>query len=264
MKQSIFFALYIVSFLFVSCVPQSDLTYLQQKEVETNQIVNEVSKKPYRVQTNDVLVITIKTLDQKLSEMFLASSNNNNNQRLQNEQAIYFDGYTVDDHGKIRIPVLGDVIVLGYTTDEVRIEIERRLLDEYFNKEANVFVNVKLGGLRYTINGEVNSPGTKLLFQEKANIMEAIANAGDITMVGDRKNVLLVRQMPHGTEMYKLDLTDAAVMKSPYYYIQPNDYILVNPLKQKSWGTGTTGIQSISTLISILSLVTTVIILTSR
>ncbi|WP_291115177.1 polysaccharide biosynthesis/export family protein [Flavobacterium sp. UBA6135] len=263
MNKSLFIAFLLPVLLSISCVPQSDLTYLQQKNTQTNQIVNEVSKKPYRVQSNDVLVITIKTLDQKLSEMFLASANTGG-QRLQSEQALYFEGYTVDDHGSIRVPVLGEVFVLGSTTDEVRIEIEKRLLDEYFKKEANVFVNVKLGGLRYTINGEVNSPGTKLLFQEKANILEAIANAGDITMVGDRKNVLLVRQMPHGTEMYSLDLTDASVMQSPYYYIQPNDYILVNPLKQKSWGTGTTGIQSISTLISILSLVTTVIILTSR
>jgi len=264
MNKSLFIAFLLPVLLLISCVPQSDLTYLQKKNTQTNQIVNEVSKKPYRMQSNDVLVITIKTLDQKLSEMFLASAGNNAGQRLFNEQAIYFDGYTVDDHGSIRIPVLGEVFVLGNTTDEVRLEIEKRLLDEYFKEEANVFVNVKLGGLRYTINGEVNSPGTKLLFQEKANILEAIANAGDITMVGDRKNVLLVRQMPHGTEMYSLDLTDASVMQSPYYYIQPNDYILVNPLKQKSWGTGTTGIQSISTLISILSLVTTVIILTSR
>src|SRR5690606_17930084 len=106
--------------------------------------------------------------------------------------------------------------------DEVRIKIENELLANYFNKEANVFVSVKLAGLRFTVNGEIGSPGTKTLFQEKVNVLEAIANAGDITVVGDRKNVTIIRQFSHGTEMHDIDLTDINVMQSPYYYLQPN------------------------------------------
>ncbi|MCC5654958.1 polysaccharide biosynthesis/export family protein, partial [Nostoc sp. XA013] len=220
-----------------------------------------VVAKPYRVQTNDILSIKIKALDAALVEMFNATDGNVNNL---NEQNLYFNGYSVDDHGNIRIPVLGEVKVVGLTLEEIRIKIEKQLLDEYFHKEANIFVNVKLTGLRYTVNGEIASPGTKVLFQEKVNVMEAIANSGDITMVGNRKEVTIIRQYPHGTEMHTLDLTDANVMKSPYYYIQPNDYIYVKPLKQKSWGTGTTGIQSLATVITLISLVTTAIVLINR
>jgi polysaccharide export outer membrane protein len=261
MNKSFFSIVLVVGIVMSSCVPQKDLQYLQKKEgLDATQSVNAIAHKPYRVQTNDVLVINIKTSDQKLSTMFAMSENP---QALQNEQSIYFDGFTVDDHGNIRIPVLGEINVMGYMLEEIRMEIEKRLLEEYFKQEVNLFVSVKLGGLRYTINGEVNEPGAKLLFQEKVTIMEAIANAKDVTMVGDRKNVLIVRQLPQGTEMHTVDLTDAAVLQSPYYYIQPNDYILVHPLKQKSWGTGATGIQSLTTIVTLLSLVTSIIILTT-
>lgn len=249
--------------LFISCVPQKDLVYLQQKGNSDNRTVALVENKPHRIQFNDILVIRIKTLDTRLSELFNLSDNNNGN-RMISEPALYLEGYVVNERGQIRIPVLGEVDVIGQTTDEIRQTIEKRLLEEYFNKEAEVFVSVKLAGLRYTINGEVVSPGTKIMYQEQVNILEAVANAGNITVVGDRKNVVIVRQTPTGTEMHALDLTDAEVVNSPYYYLKPNDYVLVNPLKQKSWGTGTTGLQTMTTIISVLSLVSTIIILTSR
>jgi polysaccharide export outer membrane protein len=143
----------------------------------------------------------------------------------------------------------------------VRISIEKQLLADYFKEDASIFVVVKLAGFRYTINGEVGSTGTKTLFQEKVNIMEAIANAGDITTTGNRKAVTIIRQTPNGTEMKDLDLTNINIMNSPYYFLQPNDYIYVKPLKQKTWGTGSTGIQSLTTLITLLSLFTTTYLL---
>lgn len=262
MKKSLPFLSIVIAIIFTSCVPNQDLIYLQNKNnSETTSSVNPVVAKPYRVQTNDIMSIKIKALDAALVEMFNATDGNVNNL---NEQNLYFNGYSVDDHGNIRIPVLGEVKVVGLTLEEIRIKIEKQLLDEYFHKEANIFVNVKLTGLRYTVNGEVASPGTKVLFQDRANVMEALANSGDITMVGNRKEVTIIRQYPHGTEMHTLDLTDASVINSPYYYIQPNDYIYVKPLKQKSWGTGTTGIQSLATVLTLISLVTTAIVLINR
>lgn len=248
---------------FTSCVPQQDLIYLQDKNNAGNaQAVNAVASKPYRLQTNDILRITIKAIDPKLVEIFNQTSLPP--QTGLADQDMYFNGFTVDDHGNIRIPILDEVAVLGLTLEEARQKIEKQLLDEYFKAEANVFVNLKLAGFRYTINGEVTTPGTKVLYQEKVNIMEAIANSGDITLTGDRKNVVVIRQQPHGTEMHNIDLTDAAAMHSPYYHLQPNDYIYVKPLKQKSWGTGTTGVQSLTTIISVLTLVTTTVLLLTR
>ena len=259
MRKVIFLLMLVVGITCISCIPNKELIYLQNKgQDSTGVAVNPVATKPYRVQTNDILSIRIKALDQQLVNMFSNSDLQNANPT---DQSLYFDGFTVDDHGNIRIPVLGEMNVLGYTLEEVRVKIETRLLDEYFKKEANIFVMVKLAGLRYTVNGEITSPGTKTLYQEKANIMEAIANSGDITMTGNRKEVVVVRQYPHGTEMHTIDLTDAKSMQSPYYFLQPNDYIYIKPLKQKSWGTGATGTQSVATIITALSLITTTFLL---
>lgn len=261
-KSLLFFSLFI-SVLFSSCIPTSDLIYLQKKDSsQPEATIAAVEFKPYRLQINDVLSITIKAIDPKLVSIFNPSSNDGATGK--SETGLYFDGFTVDDHGNIRFPVLGEINVIGYTLDEVRQRVEKQLLAEYFKKEASIFVTVKLAGFRYTINGEIGSPGTKSLFQEQVTIMQAIANAGDITITGNRKAVTIMRKTPTGVEMHDLDLTDINVMKSPYFYLQPNDYVYIKPLKQKTWGTGKTGIESLGTIITLLSLATTTFLLLKK
>lgn len=259
MNSKLMLLLLAVVLLVTSCVPVKDLIYLQNKEAsEASTTVTPVNLKPYRLKVNDVISISIKANDPKFVQIFTPS--NNLNELGKNEQSLYYEGFTVNDHGNIRMPILDEIKVVGATLDEVRLLIEKRLLEEYFNKEASIFVSVKLAGLRYTVNGEITAPGTKTLYQERLTIMEAIANAGDITMTGDRKNVVVLRQTPTGTEMHSIDLTDVKAMQSPYYYIQSNDYIYIKPLRQKSWGTGKTGIESLTTLVSIMAVITTTFI----
>ena len=259
MNKSILYILLGISLFFTSCIPTKDLIYLQNKSgTETGAPITEVMLKPYRLQVNDVLSITIKADDPKLVTIFNPT---NSGETAKGGSASYFDGFTVDDHGNIRVPVLGEINAIGFTTEELRMSIEKRLLDEYFKKEANIFVTVRLAGFKYTINGEVGSVGTKFLFQDHVNIMEAIANSGDITITGNRKSVTIIRQLPTGTEMHDIDLTDIKVMQSPYYNLQPNDYIYVKPMKQKTWGTGKTGIESIGGIMTLISLITTTILI---
>jgi polysaccharide export outer membrane protein len=262
MNKSVLFLHLLICVFFTSCIPTQDLIYLQKKEGALENSISAVVSKPYRLQVNDVLSIVIKANDPKLVAMFTVSEQSG--VIAKSESGLYFDGFTVDDHGNIRIPILGEVNVIGFTLDEVRVKIEKQLLTDYFNAAANVFVTVKLAGFRYTVNGEVGSTGTKILFQDHVNIMEAIANAGDITITGNRKSVTIIRQSVTGTEMHDIDLTDRNVLKSPYFYLQPNDYIYVKPLKQKTWGTGKTGIESVGTIITLLSLATTVYLLLKK
>ena len=132
MKKIIFIA--IIASLFVSCIPNKDLIYLQNKDNKTNSIeVAQEASKPYRVQTNDIISISIKSLDQKLVEMFNPSQSGS--QEI-SQQGLYFTGFTVNDHGNIRVPVLGEINVLGYTLDEIRLKVEKQLLDDYFKIEA--------------------------------------------------------------------------------------------------------------------------------
>jgi polysaccharide export outer membrane protein len=259
MNQPKIYLLFIFSLLLTSCIPNKDLIYLQDKNNSENQVVEQVNQKPYRLQTNDILIVTIKAIDPKLVEIF--NSNLNQNGAAGNDSNNYFNGYSIDDHGNIKMPILGELNVLGFTVEDVRLKIEKMLSEQYFKTEAGIFVTVKLAGFRYTINGEVGSTGTKTLYQDKVNIMEAIANAGDIAVTGNRKDVIVVRRFPQGSETFRIDLTDSNATSSPCFYLQPNDYIYVKPLKQKSWGTGKTGIESLSTVITLLSLATTTYLL---
>ena len=254
------FLLIFIGVFFTSCVPIGDLIYLQKKgNAADNKEATFIETKPYQLQVNDIISISIKAIDPKLVSIFNPTPTGA--ALSQSEQGLYFDGYTVDSHGNIRVPILGEVNVLGLTLDEARLKLEKELLTQYFNKEADIFVNVKLAGFRYTVTGEVGSPGTKTLFKEKVNVLDAVANSGEITLVGDRKHVLIVRQLPQGTEMHEVDLTDIDVIKSPYFYLKPNDYIYVKPLKQKTWGTGKTGVETFGTIMLTFSFLTTIILL---
>ena len=247
----------------MSCIPNKKLVYLQNMETatDTTQVITE-AQKPYRVQINDMLNIRVKALDQDNVQIFNPVGKANLN--ADSEERAYFDGFTVDLHGNIRVPVLGEINVLGYTLEEIEDLLEKTLLEEEFKETANIFVTVKLTGLRYTVNGEVGSTGTQTLYQPRVNIFEALANAGDVEMTGNREDVLIIRQYPQGQQIHHVNLLDAKVMQSAYYYIQPNDIIYVKPLKQKSWGTGATTMQTIGTIVTALSLVTTTLLLMDR
>lgn len=248
----------LISF-FASCVPNKDLVYLQGKPA-VKKDVYKLNNQPYRLQVDDVLSIDIKAKDEKSVALFKKSETNNQGSSGRGVEVNLLTGYSIDRHGNIRLPYIGEINVLGYTTKEVRIKLEKALLQFLKNKE-DIFVTVSLSGIKFTIFGEVNEPGTKVINQNSVNIIEAIANSGDFTITGNRKKVELWRTTAGGRKKYTIDLTKATAFDSEIYYIQPNDMIYVQPLKQKSWGTGTTGLQSLTTIISVFTLVTSTILL---
>lgn len=254
MKHS--FWLYIILFclFFSSCITNKDVVYLQDKgTVSDDSLQVRALSKPYRVQVNDILYINVKALDKELVSIFNPISEGESNQ-TQGGGGLYFTGFTVDMHGDIKFPILGKLQVLGYTTQEIENIVKEELLKQYFKETAQIFVTVKMAGLRYTTVGEISS-GVHTLYQDRVNIIDAIANAGDIETTGDRTDVMVIRQYPHGQKIHHIDLTDKAAMKSPYYYIQPNDIIMVKPLKRKALGAGETASQTLTTVASIFSVV---------
>ena len=256
------FVLFFVSFilLFASCIPNKDLVYFQGDPVSKN-TVHKILNEPYKLQVNDILDIRLKANDEKLVAMFSQSIQQNAQSGGQlNEANLYFNSYSIDRHGNIRIPYVGELNVLGYTEKEVREKIEDEL-GKFFKDTSDIFVTVKLAGIRFTVLGEVANPGTMILFQNQVNIVEAVASAGDINITGNRKNVTIIRRNINDINKLKLDLTDMSSFDSESFYLQSNDILYIAPLKQKSWGTGTTGSQTFSTIISVLSLVTTTVLL---
>ena len=234
MKKHILLLL-LSSFLF-SCVPGKDLVYLQGEPVAFNEI-QRINNVPYKLQVDDIIYIDIKSTNKDLVSVFKKqeSSVGAVNQ-TSNNGAGYFSDYSVDSYGNIRIPTLGNINVLGYTTVEVRKKIESEL-KKFIKEEENLFVTVKLSGIRFTVIGEVGSPGTKTIFQNRVSIIEAIANSGDITTVGNRKAVEIIRSTGFGKKKYIIDLTKIEAFNSEVFYIKSNDYINVIPLKQKACGT---------------------------
>ncbi len=244
----------VFSILCSSCITNKDVVYLQDKGTIVNDslLVKELSK-PYRVQINDILSVNVKAIDEEVKKLVSLFNPVESQKETQGQQDLYFSGFTVDLHGNIEFPILGDVNVLGYTIDEIEEKVKTEILTKYLKETTQIFVTVKLAGLRYTVTGEVGGTGVFTLFQDRVNVIEALANAGDIKNTGDRTDVLIIRQYPQGQKIHHIDLTDVVALQSPFYYIQPNDMILVKPLKRKAIGAGETATQTLTTIASIFS-----------
>ncbi len=254
--KKLILSLFLLS-LFSSCVSNKQLTYFQGEPV-TNEEIRKLNNLPYRLQVNDILYINIKAENKDIVSMFTTSQNNASTSNSGGN--LYLNGYSVDRHGNIRMPYIGEVNVLGYTTDETRKKIEEEL-STYFKNLEKIFVTVKLQGIQFVITGEIGSPGTINLQQNQVSIIDAVANAGDVNLVGNRQNVTVIRNSLDGVKKYTMDLTKIEVFESENFYIQPNDIIYVPPLKQKSWGTGTSGLQTFTTFVTLFSFITSSILL---
>lgn len=249
-----FFLYVAVLSLLSSCISTKQVTSFQGEPVSKSEIYK-LNNNPYRLQVNDILYIDIKAENQELVTLFKTGASGGSG-----AGGLYFTGYTIDSHGNIRIPYIGEVNVLGYTEKETREKIEGEL-GKFLKNPETVFVTVKLGGINFIVTGEVGSPGTKNLAQNQVSIIDAIANSGEISTYGDRENVLIIRKTMDGVKKYKINMNEISVFESENFYIQPNDIIYVAPLKQKSWGIGTTGLQAFTTVVSVLSFLVTSVLL---
>lgn len=249
-----FFLYVAVLSLLSSCISTKQVTSFQGEPVSKSEI-HKLNSEPYRLQVNDILYIDIKAENQELVTLFKNSASGGSG-----AGGLYFTGYTIDSHGNIRIPYIGEVNVLGYTEKEAREKLEVEL-GKFLKNPESIFVTVKLGGINFIVTGEVGSPGTKNLAQNQVSIIDAIANSGEISTYGDRENVLIIRKSIDGVKKFKINMNEIAIFESENFYIQPNDIIYVAPLKQKSWGIGTTGLQAFTTVVSILSFVVTSVLL---
>src|SRR5690606_2839292 len=162
----------------------------------------------------------------------------------------YMNGYSVDKEGNIRMPIIGDVNVQNKTLEEARAQIESQLR-QFVTSE--LYVKVKLGGIRYSALGEFRRPGKFVVLQDRMTIFEAIANAGDLNTVAKRSEILLIRQYPEGTKLHRLNLNDRKLVQSPYYFIQPNDQLYAEPMKVREVGAGENAAQSLLLVTSILT-----------
>ena len=232
MKIKSFFLLGVITLILASCSSYKQVPYLQNAA-----IVNTAEPQPLydaKIMPKDLLTITVNTTDPEAAAPFnlTVQSSINAARTTTLTQQPTLQQYLVNNEGNIDFPVLGTLHIGGLTKSEAE-DLIREKLKPYLRETP--IVTVRMTNYKISVLGEVARPGTFTVSNEKVNVLEALAMAGDMTIWGMRNNVKLVREDATGKrEIVYLDLNDADIVTSPYYYLQQNDIIYVTPNETKA------------------------------
>ena len=235
------------------CVSRKKTIFFQ--DVGKDNVVNIVPQREYLIQCGDILYIKVQSMDERASAFISGTIEENNTNSFGNsEQYLYFNGYEVSQNGKIRLPYLDSLKVVGMSTDQIASLLTDSLTP--FLKEA--LITVKLASFRVCIFGEVQNPGSFLFFRKEPNILDLIALAKP-TEYYNAKNVIISRQVANDRiKIERIDLTSSKILTSPYYHLHPNDQIYIEPLKVKKYGFATFPyallLSTISTVLIVISI----------
>ncbi len=216
-----------------------------------NTVYNALQVKP-----DDVLQISIQVMDNNLSAV-QNEQRNPNNASAEERGAI---GYLVDKNGNIELPLIGTIQVAGLTTTQIKEQIAQRAKRYY----VDPVINVRLGNFKISVLGEVNQPGSYFVAGERISVLDALGLAGDMTIYGKRENIMLIRQEGNRQKIVRYNINDGQLLHSPYFYLQQNDVIYVEPAKSKASQTDTFNARNISIITSAVSLLSAIAILLSR
>ena len=224
-----------LSTLLVSgCTSYQKVPYLQNPEV-VNNYGKEIPLYDAKIMPKDILSITVNTTDPAAAAPFnltVQDPINSTNGSLRTTTQPSLQQYLVNNDGEIDFPVLGRLRISGLTKNECEALIRQKLIP--YLKETPV-VTVRMINYKISVLGEVAHPGTFTVTNEKVNVLEALAMAGDMTVYGVRENVKLVREDANGKRLIQtLNLNDADLVLSPYFYLQQNDILYVTPNKTKA------------------------------
>jgi polysaccharide export outer membrane protein len=226
--KHLLFILTATTLLVSSCTSQKKLAYLNNLPETGGEEYFPMDIPGYKIQPRDILYITVKAMtpDGRIME-FLSSGSTGSSQ--QDASGGYLSGYDVSPEGDILIPVIGTVKVGGLTLEETRKLIQDSV-DKVFK---NSTVICKLLSFKFTVIGEVNSPGTYINYNNYLTVLEAIGRAGGIGDFGNRHKILVVRPFDKGTKIFNINLQDKEILSSQGYFLLPNDVVIVQPLRQK-------------------------------
>lgn len=238
MKKSVNSLLILLTIAFFSsCGSPKKVMYF--RNIETADLNENKTLYDAKIMPKDQLNILVSTIDPKASQPFnLGSYGNNANGASMNNSENSLFSYLVDNNGEINFPIVGKIKVGGHTITECE-DIIRQKIATYLAATERPMVKVRLSSYRVTVLGEVRNPGVFPVRTEKMTVLEALAQAGDLTIYGRRYNVLLIREDANGEKSYhRLNLLDANMISSPYYYLQQNDIIYVEPNKTQARNSG--------------------------
>lgn len=227
----------IAALVVMSCTTKRNITYFLDisDTLKLTKVVQTSEFHSPKIQPNDVLLISILTLDPTVNAMLEMGSSsqfsvqpatgNNGSTNPQTSNS----GFLVDKEGNIELPIIGKINVYGLTTFQARDTIHQKVATYY----KNPVVNVRLGNFTVSVLGEVAHPASYVVPGERVSLLDAIAMAGDLTVFGKRENVMLIRDSSGHKEFVRFNLNSSEVIKSPFFYLKPGDIIYIEPNKAK-------------------------------
>ena len=265
MKKTIktLFALLVISLMITGCGSTKNVAYFQNSDT----VSLDMSRVLYdaRIMPKDVLTITVNTTEPDAAIPFnltVQTAISASQKSLTSQPAI--QNYIVDNEGNVDFPLVGQIHLGGMTKSEA----EQYILEQikpFLSDTEKPIVTVRMANYKISVIGEVARPGMFTVANEKINILEALAQAGDLTIYGVRDRVKLIREDANGQkEIHVLNLNDANIINSPYYYLQQNDIVYVEPNKVKAQNSNvgsmtTLWFSAISIVISLTSLMVNIL-----
>jgi len=246
-------ALFGVLFL-SSCGSRKDIVYLQ--DVENDATINQALSYEPVIKCDDMLSVIVAADQPDLTIPFNLPQIQGNYQVNDNQEGI--KTYLVDAARYIDFPVIGKVKLAGLTRTQAKNELEVKI-KEYIKEPS---VNLRILNYKISVLGEVNKPNTYKIASERVTLLEAISLAGDMTIYGKRNNVLVIREVDGKKTFNRVDLTNKDFISSPFYYLNQNDVVMVEPNKTRI-NSSVIG-PNVTVTISAISLLTTIAIILFR
>jgi polysaccharide export outer membrane protein len=244
-----------------SCVSKSKINYFQQKTPTNDSLVLKTENTHYTpvFKYDDYLSIEVSSIDEESTKLFSINSLSNANQVPSYSNGIAAkSGYLIDANGFINMPVIGQVKLVGLNRIEATDLIKSKLVEFI----SNPLVNIRIQNFKVTVLGDVRTPGSYNIPNERITLPEIIGIAGDLNITGVRNNILVIRDNNGIKTEHRVDLTSEDIFKSPVYFLSQNDVVYVEPNRAKrnsSMISSTAGV-----LISITSLIVTTINLVTK
>ncbi len=257
--------LLLLPFLLAGCQSYKKVPYFQNVEV-VNEVEQQEKLYDAKIMPKDLLTIVVSCTNPELAIPFNLTVASNAGIAVSTSSYVtthpVLQPYLVDNEGNINFPVLGELKLGGLT----KREAEQLIIDKLkpYMKETPI-VTVRMVNYKISVIGEVTRPGTFTISNEKVNLLEALAMAGDMTVYGLRDNVKLIREDANGKQqIVTLDLNKAETILSPYYWLQQNDIVYVTPNKAKARNSDVGNSTSLwfsatSILVSIVSLLVNIL-----
>jgi len=234
-------------FFLVSCGSPKNVIFFQGAQLKYDSS-RDSSMYEIRVANNDNLLITVFSKNPQAAEVF----NVIRTDRTTTTQVLQWQGFLVDQFGNINFPLIGEVHLGGLAKSEA-IALLQEKISAYID---NPIVNIRFMNYRVTVLGEVNRPGNYFVDDEKLTIIQALGLAGDMTIYGNRHNMMVCREIDGEKKFFQVDITSPEIFNSQVYYLQQNDIVYVEPNKAKI-RTSTNYTQNLSIGISVISLLVT-------